>query len=78
MFQQIKNFFTEDTGANRRKAPRVDARGEAAVIIDGKTYAFQTDYVKTVLRVVEEVPHIGGGVSHVMLGDRRHDLGASH
>jgi hypothetical protein len=38
MFKQIKNFFTEDSGTNRRKAPRVDARGEASVIIDGKTY----------------------------------------
>ncbi len=38
MFKQIKNFFTEDTGANRRKAPRVDARGEASVIIDSKSY----------------------------------------
>jgi len=38
MFKQIKNFFTEDAGVNRRKAPRVDARGEASVIIDGKSY----------------------------------------
>ena len=38
MFKQIKNFFTEDAGVNRRKAPRVDARGEANVIIDGKSY----------------------------------------
>jgi hypothetical protein len=38
MFKQIRNFFTEDAAMNRRKSPRVDARGEASVIVDGKSY----------------------------------------
>ena len=49
MFKQIKNFFTEDAGVNRRKAPRVDARGEANVIIKLKDDKFNIDFDADVL-----------------------------
>jgi len=41
MLKDLKKFFTESVpsgGGQRRNAPRVDARGEAVAVIDGKRY----------------------------------------